>query len=95
MNMYEARWKNAIRIAENINKMLTDGYIVYDSEGVRVGNKFKVTSEEITHDGNDGNIIYFTNNNNQDMGALTTIKEYNKEFEKWLCVDPKHILKVI
>lgn len=95
MDIYHARWKNAVRIAEHINKLIKEGYLVYDEDHTLIDRGFLITANRIVliYDSR-YSVEYFNNNKLFDDGLYTTIKEYNKLFEKWLYVPPAHIHKL-
>jgi len=92
MNVYERRWNNAVRIANKINHLLEQGYIVYDSEGDRVRHSFQVSEEEILLPLSDNfKILYFLRDTELDNGAHTKISDYNDMFKNWMFVHPSNI----
>ena len=90
--MYQARWENAKKKCAKIQKLLSEGYLIFDEDGV------KITSAEIKDDYsfNVGNgCFYFLNDVNLDNGMYETTKEFNKTFSDWKYVHPKHVKKGI
>lgn len=91
MNMYEARWNNAKKKCEKIQKLLRKGYLIFTADGE------KITSAGIRDDYtfyiNSG--FYFLNDKNLDNGMYETIREFNKTFSNWVYVHPKNLKKGI
>lgn len=100
MDIYEARWKNAKRIAERIKEMQDKGWLVFD-EDRRIVHKFSIEKnrdgEECIVERYSGSfsVNYFVNDKYWDEGLYTTIAEYNKRFRDWKCIDPKNIVPLL
>jgi hypothetical protein len=101
MDKFKARWNNAIRIAETINKLFDEGYLIYTDDGDEMTHKFVVTDEHIYLPFGDcrgsketSRIVYFENTKDMDDGMHTSIKEYNALFESWKMIRPEHIVKL-
>jgi len=92
MNIYEARWKNAVQIAKNINLLIDSGYIIFDENFKVVKYKFVITDDEILLpvSANCSN-IYFLRDSAFDNGAHMRISEYNERFKDWKAVKPSSI----
>lgn len=94
MNIYKARWRNALRQHAKLNRLFKKGYMVFDSTGELMKVPFTLENNTIyqtTH--SPGNIfkwMWFENNKEMDHGLSTTIKEYNKKFAGYKAVHPKH-----
>lgn len=96
INIYDARWMNAIRIHTRLNKLLDEGYIIIkDDEHWEYENKycskFVITEKNIVED---KCYVYFINDIDLDNGMHTKIKDYNKQFENWKAYHPKDIKSV-
>lgn len=91
MNIYNARWENAKRIAEKINSYLDSGYLVFNEDGERVSEKFLVKSFHGSEEIVCGNLGYFINSKDLDNGMYTKISEYNSKFKSWKIVRPDDI----
>jgi len=92
MNMYEARWNNAVSIAEKVNDYLEKGFMVFDDSGQAVKMKFEITEESIHLPVSDQcKFIYFLNDREMDNGMYTKIADYNAQFKDWKIVHPKDI----
>lgn len=98
MNIYEARWNNALRIAIKINSYIDQGYLVFNDENEIITGKFRITDKEIVliPDQTKQNCVYgyFLKDRDWDEGMYTTIKEYNEPFSKWTFVHPKNIKRL-
>ena len=82
MNIYEARYRNALKHAAKINRYLKKGYHVFHN-GYPTKNGFILKDNELLlKDGNDCFVIYFLNNSKWDNGYYTKISEWNKEFKE-------------
>lgn len=46
MDIYKARWNNAVKIANKINELLDEGYVILDEWGKKIG-MFSVKYDEI------------------------------------------------
>jgi len=89
MNIYEARWNNAVRIAETFNNLIDDGYIITDGDGV-ISGKFEITEDEIALKTSPTTcIVYFINDPGMDNGMHDTIEEYTKYFNDWIAIPKK------
>lgn len=98
MSIYKARWKNALKWAAKVNRLLKKGFIVFDKDGNRCNELFSLKDKQIVQvSGSPGHTfswMWFENNLNYDHGLYTPIKEYNKRFEGMTAVHPKDIIKV-
>ena len=98
MGKHEAWWKNAIRMMGKINAYLEKGFRVFDEHGEQVEHKFFIKDNQILrphqsseHKGDKVFTIIFENDPEYDHGLHTTIDKFNKRFESWKIVDPKHM----
>lgn len=97
MNIYEARWQNALRIANKINSFIDEGYLVFNDDNEIITGRFRITDKEIVlAPDKDSRCVYgyFMNNKDWDEGIYTPIKEYNEPFKKWKFVHPKDIKRL-
>ena len=94
MNKYQARWNNAVRMAEKINRLLDAGYMVFD-DGEHIEYRFIITNDEvILKISETSSIMYFIKDPELDNGMYTSIPEYNAQFKDWKYVAPKNIKSV-
>lgn len=91
MNMYEARWENAKKKCAKIQKLLSEGYLIFDADGDKIISAG--IKDDYTFYINNG--FYFLNDTQLDNGMLETIKEFNKTFSNWVYVHPKNVKKGI
>jgi hypothetical protein len=88
MNNYEARWNNALRIANAINQYIDDGYIVLDHHNspvprMTIGpDSISIIHEDVLSKSRMTYMI-FENNPDYDHGVYTTIREFNDTFKDW------------
>jgi hypothetical protein len=89
MNQYEARWNNAVRIANKINELIKEGNIIFNDDSepcngfiIRKDGIFQKVSANSSY-------IFFLKDKEFDNGYHTTIKEYNEQFKDWYYVNPK------
>ena len=102
MDRFKARWNNAVKVAETINKLFDEGYLIYTDEKEEVTHKFVITDEHIylpfgRFRGDTDklcNVVFFENTKDMDEGMHTSIKEYNYLFEDWQMIRPEHIVKL-
>lgn len=83
MNMYDARYSNAIKKAAKLNRYLKKGYhVIHDGRPV-TGGKFILRGDELLFKSSDTfYVLYYQNSPDWDHGYWTTIKEWNKEFNE-------------
>jgi hypothetical protein len=98
MNNYQARQRNAVRWANAINKIIDAGGIVLDESNTPV-KRFTVREdgdviETHTSPGHVFSYSYFINNPGYDNGCHTKIADFDKKFEKWTFIQPKHVKKL-
>jgi hypothetical protein len=87
-NKYEARWRNAVAIANRINELLNQGYIVLDANRDPVS-PFVITETEIKTGSDNIFALYFEKDIDRDDGMHTSIKKYNAQFKNWVAIHPK------
>ncbi len=98
MNKLEkARYRNILKKAAKVNRLLKKGYLVFDHYGTKTG-KFKYCKKQkYLYQGNEqGRVVYVGRKESLWISALgIPIKEYNaKRFDKWTAVHPKDIKKI-
>ena len=98
MNIYEARWNNAVNVAHRIKSLMDKGHKVFNEKGELIVGNFHIT-DKIIHlienvNSNRYTTIYFENDKDWDHGLYTTIKEWNKQFSKWTFVHPKDVKRL-
>lgn len=91
MNKYVARWENAKKKCAKIQKLLAEGYLIFDADG----NKIRTAEIKDDHTFYINSGFYFLNDMNLDNGMYTPIKEFNKTFSDWVYVHPKNVKKGI
>jgi hypothetical protein len=95
VNIYKARHNNAIRIAEKVNALVDNGYLIFDDQGERLVGRFVFEDEErnvfFAYEDSSCKIIYFLNDLDFDNGIYDTVAEYNEQFADWSFVHPKHM----
>jgi hypothetical protein len=80
MNIYKARYRNALRKAASINRYLKKGYhVLYDDQPIRIGFVMK-DGELCLKLSNQSFVMFYQNSPDWDHGYWTTIKKWNKEF---------------
>lgn len=89
--LYAARFANALKAAEYINKMLDAGYVIHGDEGAKVYD-CRINSHEIVMKTDDGNVILYLNDKEFDNGALTKIGDFNSQFDSWTMIAPHDVL---
>lgn len=93
MNLYEARYENAKRIAQQIKSYLDQGYIVRDREDSVITEITTESPINIKWEGTTYSTL-FEYDKEWDHGYYTPIRKFNKYFEKWTIVHPKDIKKL-
>jgi hypothetical protein len=98
MNIYKARFRNALKKAARVNFLLKKGYLILAPDGTTMlPFKFDSPSRKIYQEEKTGsnNIRYlmFQDNRNMDHGLYTPISEFNKKFDRLRVIHPKHIKK--
>jgi hypothetical protein len=95
-SIYEARWKNALKIADRINNMIFNGYKVFNKDG-DVQEAFIIEDNKIKqYDSFTGVMLgWFENDPDLDNGSNTPIKEYSAYFKDWTAVHPKYIKRIM
>lgn len=81
MNIYDSRYKNALRKAAKINRFIKKGYHVFHDGSPVEGGKFILRDDELLFKSSDTFFtIYYQNSKDWDHGYWTPIKKWNKEF---------------
>lgn len=96
MNIYESRYNNAKKVMNKINDLLEKGYRIIDDDDMIVEKVIEnndTISYIIKNNPNTLNNL-FINDVDSDEGMHTNIKEFNKRFEKWTYLNPKHIKRL-
>ncbi len=95
MNIYKARWRNALKQHAKLNRLYKKGYMVFDSTGEQMNGPFILENNKIVQKsespGHTFTWRWFENNKETDHGLYMTIKEYNQQFAGYKAVHPKHI----
>lgn len=99
MSVYKARWRNALKQAAKVNRLLRKGYLIYDNHGEKVV-KYQynpITRSLFQEVVNTPNCIvrylFFQNDTNYDHGLFTTVKKFNQTFNDWRIIHPKDFRK--
>jgi hypothetical protein len=81
MNIYKARYANALKKAAKINRLLKKGYHVFHEGSPVVGGGFIMKDGELLFKSSDCfHTLYYQNSRDWDHGYWTTIKQWNKRF---------------
>lgn len=98
MNVYEARHKNALKWANKVNSLLSSGYLVFSGGrkfwGFYVDEDGSIYEETEKMEGHIIRYIWYLNDPTMDNGAHIKISDYNKRFNDFSYIPPKHIKKV-
>ena len=100
MNIYQARFENAKRIARKMNELLARGYIILDPNGGRIDNPFEITDTAVYEvhrkdESGTSRSVHFEMEKNYDHGMYTPIQEYNKFYDNWVAIHPRHFKSVM
>ena len=95
MNIFECRWKNAVRIAQKINNYLTADYLVFNEHNELITHKFQITEKDIMLLTPDGKVLYFLRDSDYDEGMYTKIKDYNAKFAGWKVVKKQDMIPIV
>lgn len=91
MNKYEARWRNALKIANTIKKLLKEGYMIFTDEDEQVESVL-IREDNILLNLYEGYMVsIFSKETEFECGMEETIKEFNSKFKNWEVIHPKHI----
>jgi len=83
--IFEARWRCAVAIAQRINELIDQGCIVLD-ENRRPVTRFLITESEIM---DTDSIVHFDRNPEYEGGIHLAVAEYRKHFKAWVVICPK------
>jgi hypothetical protein len=85
-----ARWNNVVAIANRINALLDEGYLVFDEHQQPV-RRFTITDTMIQS----GSIVYAGKEPGWDNVLYVPMAEYSATFADWVAVHPRDFVKVI
>jgi hypothetical protein len=88
--IHEARWNNAVAIANRINALLDEGYLVFDEHQQPV-QRFIITSVMIQS----GSIVYASTEPGWDNVLYVPMAEHSAAFAGWMAVHPRDFVKVV
>jgi hypothetical protein len=98
MNRLEkARYRNILKKAAKVNRLLKKGYLVFDHYGNKAIKFQYCKKQKYLYQGNEqGRVVYAGRKESLWISALDIpIKEYNADrFDKWTAVHPKDIKKI-
>ena len=81
MNIYKARYLNALKKAAMINRYIRKGYHVFHEGSPIDGGKFVMRDGELLFKSSDTSYtLYYQHDSNWDHGYWTKIKDWNREF---------------
>lgn len=82
MNIYKARYLNALRKAAQINRYIKKGFHVFhQGSPIENGAMFVMRDGELLFQARENMAyLFYQNDKNWDHGYWTTIKEWNKNF---------------
>jgi hypothetical protein len=81
MNIYKARYLNALKKAARINRYIRKGYHVFHEGSLIDGGKFIMRDGELVFKSSDTfYTLFYQHDSNYDHGYWTKISEWNKEF---------------
>lgn len=82
MDLYKARYLNALKKAAKINRYLKKGYHVFHNGEPQKYPFFMRDGWLLLKVSENCNIIYFYNDKEWDHGLYTKVSEYNKDFNE-------------
>lgn len=93
MNIYEQRYKNALKQCARGNRLLKKGYQMLDEDGSIIPGPFYLKDNElILRVGENCSYIIFANNKEFDNGYYTKIEDFNKEISKYSFVPKQRFI---
>jgi len=96
VDIYKARWENAVRIAERVNQYVEQGYFIMTDDELQVTEKFRIADTEIKLPiGDKCTWLCFENDKETDHGLYTKISDFNAQFKKWKIVAPENVVNLI
>lgn len=87
-SIYKARWRNALKKAAKINRLIRKGYHVF-AGGIPIdpGCRWKLNGKELLfHIGTHTSILYYRDDAEWDHGRYQTIKEYNRDLNDQIAI---------
>jgi hypothetical protein len=96
-DIYDTRLKNAQHIFASLQKLLDEGYLIFDSEGEQVKKLYVIGDPwQFGSENEDGTLrfMYYDHDKDWDHGRYTTIAEFNARFAKWKVVNPLDIKSI-
>ena len=78
-SIYKARWRNALKKAAKINRLIRKGYhVFYEGKQVSQYGGFRLEGKELLFKtGMHSSLIFFVNDSDYDMGRYMSIIDYN------------------
>lgn len=94
--LQKARWRNIIKKAAHVNRLIKKGYIVFDHFNHKVGLfKFDNTRKLLYQGDTHHRLVWVSSLENWGTALKIPIKVYNAErFDKWRAVHPKDFIKI-
>jgi hypothetical protein len=84
MNIYKARYRNALKKAARGNRLLKKGYTLTDTDGQVLDGPFYLEGNEVLlKTGENCSYIIFINDKELDNGYHTSINDFNKEMKEY------------
>ncbi len=84
------RWNNAVAIANRINALLDECYLVFDGHQQSV-KRFTITDTMIQS----GSVVYAGKESGWDNVLYIPMAEYSATFAEWVAVHPRDFVKVL
>jgi hypothetical protein len=83
MNVYQARYRNALKKAAKINRYIKKGYHVFHDGALSKGGKFVMEGDELLWRSSPTfATLYYQNDKSWDHGYWTPMKAWNKNFNE-------------
>jgi hypothetical protein len=90
-----ARWNNVVAIANRINALLDEGYLVFDEHQQPV-RRFTITDTRVeTVDEAGDSIVYASTEEGWDNVLYIPMAEYSASFAGWVAVHPRDFVLVL
>ncbi len=89
-NKCKKRWKKAKKFIKKINKLIDQGYLIFDDYGEKIDRRFIITKNQIslkTHEWVEE--VFFVYNTELDNGCHESHKEWTQRFMEWRVVRPE------
>jgi hypothetical protein len=93
-SVYEARLRNAQRLGARIERLLSEGHLIFDEDGGEIREVLFRGFNDLPglsfrpEKGGNVTLIYFTHDPHLDEGSHTPIKEFNAKFKGWRSLHP-------